>query len=119
MERIEALLADLHDELIDAVQPLEERVVALASTLARVEAAASRPLPVPAPADPRPPAIDPGTAALVASAASALARLEARMEAEFRALHRELDAVRTLVAAADHDDDRGRRPRLRVFRRSA
>jgi hypothetical protein len=100
---LEALTAELHalrDELIDAVQPIEVRVVALASALDRLEAVADRPLPVPA--EPRTPgslAAEAGAgAALIAAAATAMARVEARLEAEFDAIQRELAEVRTLLA---------------------
>ena len=95
VDRIEHLLVDLRDEVIDCLGPLEERVVALADSLARVEDHATRPLPVPMPVPmPSPPAmVDPATAALVASAASAMARVEARIEAEFAGLHRRLETL--------------------------
>jgi hypothetical protein len=101
MERVEQLLVDLREELIDSVQPLEERVVALAESVDRLH--------LPVPVD-RTPALDPAAAALAASAASAMVRLEARIEAEFASIHRQLDALRDEVA------DRRRRRR---FLRSA
>jgi hypothetical protein len=102
VERVEQLLVDLRDELVDSVHPLEERVVALAEQVERLH------LPVPVPVER--PAVDPATAALVASAASAMARLEARIEAEFASIHRQLDAIR---------DELSDRPRRRRFLRSA
>ncbi|MGH9185123.1 MAG: hypothetical protein ACRD0U_04800 [Acidimicrobiales bacterium] len=87
--RLDAIAADLsvlRDELSDSVHPIEERIVALAETVSRM--------------DPAPVGLDAGGAALLAATVAALARLEARLDGEFSALRRELAGMRELESAS-------------------